>query len=144
MGEPFEQPEPLEAMLGSLRAWTKGLARPIDYLCYSGMSLRRITGRWPSIVGHLDALVAGPYIESRGTAPLRGSSNKKVSLLTDLGRQRYAHVEHDCGEAMAKIQVQIDKKHIWMIGTPSPGDLDRLTNLCAERGLDLGAVSWKA
>jgi len=138
-GEPFEQSDALAELLVALRAWTDARADPVDYLCYSGLPLRRVREH-AAILAQLDAVIAEPFVRTLEAAPLRGSSNQSVAALTPLGTARYGTLP----EMPKRMQIQVAPEHIWMIGIPDSSDLAKLENLCATKGLKLGKVSWRA
>jgi anaerobic ribonucleoside-triphosphate reductase activating protein len=139
-GEPFEQAPALAELLARLREWTDTLGRPVDYLCYSGMPWRQVREH-TDVLGRLDAVIPEPFVHTLPAQRLRGSANQQVIALTELGRARYAEAPEGDSRRM---QVQVEPGRIWMIGIPASGDLARLEKLCADRGLTLGAVSWRS
>ncbi len=79
-GEPFQQPEPLLALVQALSA------AGLSILVFSGypLAVLREQTLGPEILRHVDVLIAGPYVQGRhcGTG-LLGSSNQRIHLLTD-------------------------------------------------------------
>lgn len=141
-GEPFQQPEPLAALLAELDRWRGG--RPVDLLVFSGYAWSRLAGRGDcaEALARCDAVVAGPYVERRNTgAALRGSDNQEIVTLTELGRQRYAGSAALHAPAM---QVSLDGDLVRLIGIPRRGDLDRMRTGLATRGIATEAVTWLA
>jgi anaerobic ribonucleoside-triphosphate reductase activating protein len=43
-----------------------------------------------------------------------------------------------------RFQVVADGQRLWFVGIPHRGDLDRIEQACAERGVSLAATSWRA
>jgi hypothetical protein len=72
----------------------------------------------------------------------RGIANQPLIPLSPLGRERYAPYLHHQVERRP-FQLVVDDERIWGIGIPGPGDMDRLEQQCAERGVQLGGVSWR-
>jgi anaerobic ribonucleoside-triphosphate reductase activating protein len=138
-GEPFEQADALAMLLARLREWTAALPQPVDYLCYSGLPWRRVREH-EAVLAHLDAVIPEPFVHTLPGAPLRGSHNQSVVALTPLGHERYDNLP----EQPRRMQVEVDTTRVWMIGIPAPDALTKLEKLCAERGLALGGVSWRA
>lgn len=138
-GEPFDQPAALEALARGLR---ERLARHgVDILVYTGYSLARVVADHPAALTHVDALVTEPY-RQQARPPLRwrGSGNQRLVPLTDLGRARYAaHVD-----APADTGLQVDARdgELRLIGVPRPGDLRRIEQGLAARGVALEGCSW--
>lgn len=141
-GEPFDQPQALSVLLTGLRQWASTLDRPFDLLCYSGYPYRLLRKRFPHILAQLDVLIPERFIEDRPGAPLRGSDNQPVMVLSDLGRQRYGGAGLDAlgGKRM---QMAVEAKRIWFIGIPAPGDMQRLELRCRQLGLLMGSCSWR-
>lgn len=139
-GEPFDQVEPL----GALVEWLRGAFAPgkVDILVYSGYRHDVLAVEHPELVSAVDALVTGPYRPQAGGVPLRwrGSANQKLVIMTELGRQRYA--AHLDAPADTGLQVDVRDGAISLIGVPRPGDLARLEQGLARRGIALDDCSW--
>ena len=144
-GEPFDQPKALGALLDGLVHWRRASGQTFDILCYSGYRLERLRKDHASLLKQLDALMCDPFVEALPTLrPWRGSDNQRLVALTALGHERYdAHVDVASGEPK-RFQVVADGKRIWFVGIPHRGDLDRIEQACAERGVSLAATSWRA
>jgi len=143
-GEPFEQDEALEALLIALRQWTDTLSLPVDILCYSGMPYRVLQKSFSNVLSHLDVLIPEPFLERQPTAHLRGSSNQRIVLLSDLGRSRYGDMGKDCLQEK-KFQIEVEPDGgIWFIGIPERGDMERMEAYCASRGMLLHGHSWRS
>lgn len=143
-GEPFEQPEPLAALLDKLASWRTELVRPFDILCYSGLPLRRLETQYPELVARLDALIPEPYLERRARRePWAGSDNQALVLLTPLARERYETMSTG-DEQRKRFQVTVTGRAIWLIGIPDRGDLEAVREACARDGLLLKDISWRA
>ncbi len=144
-GEPFDQPQPLKRLLDGLHLWRKSLVQPFDILCYSGYRLEKLRKEHARLLDRIDALICDPYVDTLPTErPWRGSDNQRLVPLTELGRERYgAYTESAHGEPK-RFQVVADGKRIWFVGIPHRGDLARIEAACAERGVSLGATSWRA
>ncbi len=139
-GEPFEQPEALSYLLMELRRWTDALPESVDYLCYTGLKQRVVEEEYPEILHHLDTIITEPYSYKLPTASLRGSSNQKLLMLTDLGKERYGRL----GPTLEKnFQFAVDEDHIWFIGIPERGDMSRIEHNCRARGLTFQHASWR-
>jgi len=135
-GEPFQQPDGLAALLAELDRWRGD--RVMDLLVFSGYAWPRLSSLHS--LDHCDAVVAGPYIERRNSGlPLRGSDNQEIVALTPLGRQRYGDPDALPGPAM---QACVDGDVVRMIGIPRRGDLDRVRDGLAARGIAGEAVTW--
>jgi anaerobic ribonucleoside-triphosphate reductase activating protein len=144
-GEPFDQPKALGALLDGLIRWRRASGQPFDILCYSGYRVERLRKEHPRLLERLDALMCDPFVEALATErPWRGSDNQRLVPLTPLGHERYdAHVDAAPG-GPKRFQVVADANRIWFVGIPHRGDLDRIEQACAERGVSLAATSWRA
>ena len=144
-GEPFDQPKALGALLDALVAWRRECGLEFDILCYSGYRVEKLRKDHPRLLGRIDALMCDPYVESLATArPWRGSDNQRLVPLTALGHSRYDAYVDTAGEERKRFQVVADGSRIWFVGIPHRGDLDRIEQACAERGVSLAATSWRA
>jgi anaerobic ribonucleoside-triphosphate reductase activating protein len=138
-GEPFQQPAALTALLAAVRAWRADRARPFDVLVFSGYAWSRLRGE--AALAHSDAVVAGPYVERRNTgSALRGSDNQRIVALTELGTRRYGD---PAALSPARLQVAVDGDTVALIGIPRRGDLDRMRERLAARGIELETVTWQ-
>lgn len=144
-GEPFDQPKALGALLEALVRWRRTSGQTFDILCYSGYRAERLRKEHARLLERIDALMCDPFVEALPTArPWRGSDNQRLVPLTALGHGRYdAFVDVAPGESK-RFQVVADGKRIWFVGIPHRGDLDRIEQACAERGVSLAATSWRA
>lgn len=143
-GEPFDQPEALEELLGGLERWRSACDAPVDILCYSGYPLTRIRARFPELLARLDVIVPEPFRRNREGAMLRGSDNQSVLALSDLGRERYDDEGPRDRDGRPRLQVDVDDSSIWYIGVPARGDMERLEVLMERRGVRQEQVSWRS
>ncbi|GHU23318.1 radical activating enzyme [Betaproteobacteria bacterium] len=141
-GEPFDQPQALNAVLDGLLRWKKRARLSLDLLCYSGYPLKILQARHAGLLRKLDALIPEPYAEHLPEGGLwRGSANQPLITLSPLGAQRYA--DKDGMAASKRMQLAVEEGKVWMIGIPGREDMARLEALCAARGLDFNQVSWR-
>jgi anaerobic ribonucleoside-triphosphate reductase activating protein len=142
-GEPFAQPAALLALLQALHDWRTASGLNFDLLGYSGLPWPHLQAEFPAILARLDALIPEPFHAHQPTRLLwRGSANQPLLPLSPLGEARYAPYRHR-ESARRPFQVVVDAERVWGIGIPGPGDLERLEQHCAERGVRLGAMSWR-
>jgi anaerobic ribonucleoside-triphosphate reductase activating protein len=140
-GEPFDQPLALAALLDALCRWRAHARLSIDFLCYSGYPLRMLETRHAAILEKLDVLIPEPYVATLPQGGIwRGSANQPLCLLSSLGEKRYANLPDSPRKTM---QIAPENGKLWMIGIPARGDMAALEALCAQRGLRLGALSWR-
>ncbi len=134
-GEPFQQPDALEALLRGLRNIARG---DKDILVYSGYPWEQIAPRVTGWEGLADALISEPFRAEAGQSLVwRGSDNQRMNLLTALGRARYAEwVEAARATLPQALDIFFQDGEVWMAGIPSPGTLENLRIRLAEAGFD--------
>jgi anaerobic ribonucleoside-triphosphate reductase activating protein len=131
-GEPFGQPEALRELLLGVRRQSRG-----DILAYSGYPLEQLD--LSRFTGLIDALVSDPYDETAPqTLVLRGSDNQRLTLLSALGRERFAALarkRRDDPDDSKALDVMFDADGgIWMAGIPRRDDLSRLREILRQQG----------
>lgn len=84
-GEPFLQPEALEAL--TRKAWERGLSTIVFTGYTHDELLAAHNPLWDEVLSHTDVLVDGPYVEQQRSfrQPMVGSDNQRFIFLT----QRY-------------------------------------------------------
>jgi anaerobic ribonucleoside-triphosphate reductase activating protein len=149
-GEPFDQPE----ALGALARWLRERFDPdrVDILVYSGYAHETLVAEHPGVVAGLDVLITEPFraqahapAHAQAGAPQpqlrwRGSPNQRLVAISDLGRRRYA--EHLDAPADTGLQIDVHDGTVRLIGVPRPGDLARIEQGLARRGIALDRCSW--
>lgn len=144
-GEPFEQPEALGVLLDGLTSWRQEAALPMDFLCYSGLPMARLRRDFGGLLSKLDAVIPEPFVRTRPTDQLwRGSSNQVLVPLSETGRERYGQFVQGQPAEKRNFQVQVESGRLWFIGVPSQGDMEKLEEACAARGITMESVSWRA
>lgn len=130
-GEPFEQFEALLALLRGLRQRSSG-----DILVYSGYPLEALQDQLLQAQGLIDGLISDPYQEQAAqTLALRGSDNQRLTVLSDLGRERLGSFERPLQPADKALDLMFDAAgSVWMAGIPRRGDLLRLRDLLQDQG----------
>jgi anaerobic ribonucleoside-triphosphate reductase activating protein len=142
-GEPFAQPEALLALLRALHDWRNDAGLHFDILCYSGLPWQRLQRDFAPILTLLDAVIPEPFQAQQPTRLIwRGSANQPLIPLSPLGREHYAPYLHLEVERRL-FQLVVDPDRVWGIGIPGLGDMERLEQQCAQRGVQLGGVSWR-
>jgi anaerobic ribonucleoside-triphosphate reductase activating protein len=144
-GEPFDQPQPLAALLTQLAAWRTTARLDFDILCYSGYPLKTLEKQHAKLLTRLDALIPEPYADGRPLGHLwRGSDNQTLVPLSERGRARYeASIAAPQADSEKRMQVSVEDGKLWMIGIPHRGDMAALEDLCRQRGVQLNQVSWR-
>ena len=139
-GEPFDQPDGLLALLASLRERLEG-----DVLVYSGYEFEALQARHGAVLALIDALISEPFDEAQLTdAPLRGSANQRLHLLTALGAARFAGLDTVARAVAAPLDVVTGPDgSIWIAGVPRRGDLARLAHILANRGFSLATSAGR-
>ena len=88
-GEPLDQAEALAALLADVRSRPR--LAGLDVLLYTGYAFSAVSRRHQAVLALVDAVISGPYVESR---PSRhrwmGSGNQVLTLLTQRARERFA------------------------------------------------------
>lgn len=130
-GEPFDQPEALEALCQKLKRRFAG-----DLLVYSGHPFANLTQDFVSILQMCDVLISEPYqVATPQTRWLRGSDNQHLHLLSPLARERYGE---DANTRLWQEQRQLDLVEtdgdLWLAGIPAPGMLSKLEEALTRRG----------
>jgi anaerobic ribonucleoside-triphosphate reductase activating protein len=140
-GEPSEQSAELVALIQTIRAHVATRAPTIDVLMYSGLTWRRLVKEQPELVASVDAVIPEPFVAALAPGGRwRGSSNQPLMLLTDLAQERYAGIDD---AAAPSFQIVVDGGHLWTIGVPRPGDLDRVLDIAAAHGVTVQDTSWR-
>jgi len=129
-GEPFEQPEALEALLQAWRAQASG-----DVLVFTGLAFAAVEPWLDAHPGLVDAVMAGPYVrEAPQTLALRGSDNQTLHRLTDAG-QRFAAYDRAAQPVDRRLDVMFDVEGgAWFAGIPARGDFQRLRSALKAQG----------
>lgn len=129
-GEPFEQPEALEALLRGWRARKSG-----NVLVFTGLAYAAVEPWLETRSGLVDAVVAGPYQrETPQTLALRGSDNQTLHVLSDAGRA-FSSYERAAGPEERRLDVMFDAQGgTWFAGIPARGDFQRLRSNLKEQG----------
>jgi anaerobic ribonucleoside-triphosphate reductase activating protein len=135
-GEPFDQPAALLELILGVRSSPE--LEDLDVLIYSGYTFRALRRRYASILGRIDALISGPFVEGEPTTlPWRGSGNQRLHLLTARARDRFGRV------SAHHLQVSADGGQVWITGIPQRGDLDQFLEQLKARGVEVRDVSWR-
>lgn len=139
-GEPFQQPDETAQLIEAARAtWPVGEA--MDALVFTGYAAAAARRRAPGLWAVADTVIAGPYRRDRPSPhPLLGSANQTIETNTALGEARMATV----ARARPSLQLAVVEGAVSLVGLPDPGDLDRLRDKLATRGIHLPTVSWDA
>lgn len=137
-GEPFQQAEPLSALIDEVRAiWPSSELDVLVFTGYAENAARRIS---PALWACADIVVAGPYRADRPSAhPLLGSANQTIHVRTPRGESSMERL----GLATSHVQVAEQDGTLHLIGMPKPGDLDLFRKRLAQRGVSFDAVSWE-
>jgi anaerobic ribonucleoside-triphosphate reductase activating protein len=144
-GEPFDQPDALDALLAGLRAGFNGGfnagfngAFNGDILVYSGYPIERLRRALTRLDGRIDALVSDPFDATAGDRlSLRGSDNQRLHRLTALGEARFAEFDTPDRTPRALDLMADAAGPLWLAGIPRRGDLARLRRTLAAAGTQL-------
>jgi anaerobic ribonucleoside-triphosphate reductase activating protein len=132
-GEPFQQAESVADVLAAVRA-----ARPeIDSVVFTGYDAAVARRRSVRLARLVDILVAGRYDRSQPSdQPLLASANQRL-VTSDRGAVRLREL------TSIRVQVAADGEDLFVVGLPQPGDLGRLQDALASRGVALSGASWR-
>lgn len=135
-GEPLQQATAVTAVLRGVTT-----RRPaLDVLLFTGYPPTVARSRGAGVLDRCDVVVAGPYRPgTTGAHPLLASDNQELLVLTERGRRRLAQLP-----VRRPLQVTAHDGDLYVVGLPGPGDLERAEELLRERGVELGAASWRS
>lgn len=138
-GEPFDQPLEMLALLAGLRERFEG-----DVLVYSGYRFEVLEARHGDVLALIDVLISEPFEAAQPTdAPLRGSANQRLHLLTPLGMTRFASIDA-AGRMSAALDVVTGADgSVWIAGVPRQGDLDRLALILRGKAISLATSAGR-
>lgn len=143
-GEPFKQPEALALFLKGIRKWANELSHPIDILCYTGLSFKDVKKHHGSLLDLMDAVISEPFVHTLPVASLRGSANQNIISLSTLGQERYANIDASHSMTGKRFQVSVDEDHIWFVGIPERGEMQKIETECRKNGVLFNAASWRS
>ena len=144
-GEPFDQPEALEALLVALRQWLDGRADPgadfgADIIVYTGYDEPVARDRCSAAFSLADAVIVGPYRAGEPGTAWWGSGNQRLIARNEQLAQRY----HDAlSQATGEVQVSVADEGVFIIGIPRQRTLARVESKLAAAGIRLEGVSWR-
>ena len=144
-GEPLDQPEALEALLGVLRQWLDGRADPgadldADIIVYTGYDEAAARDRCSAAFSLADAVIVGPYRAGEPGTAWWGSGNQRLIARNEQLARRY----HDAlSQATGEVQVSVADEGVFIIGIPRPRTLSRVESKLAAAGIRLEGVSWR-
>ena len=136
-GEPFDQPEALQALVRGLH-----LRADQGLLVYSGYPLERIRGTLDELDGLVDAVISDPFeLSAPQTLALRGSDNQRLNLLTKVGQQQFEEFDRPLAETERSLDVMFDDAGtVWLAGVPRRGDMLRLRDLLRAQGHEVATT----
>ena len=139
-GEPFDQVDGLLSLLAGLRERFRG-----DILVYSGYAFETIRTRYGGYFSLIDALISEPFDETQQAgAPLRGSANQRLHILTPLGASRFAALaSNEPALGMRLDVVEESDGSVWIAGIPRQGDLSRLAIALEGQGIRLSTSAGR-
>ena len=128
-GEPMLQAGALASLIEQLRR-----RRPsLDVICFTGFLWKDLLARAflgetgiECLLGQVDVLIDGPYIESLNNGRgLRGSTNQVVHRLTERGRR----LAYDFENAPRQMEIHVGNGQYLAVGIPPDGVLVAIDNL---------------
>lgn len=143
-GEPSDQAAAVIALLERLADWSSFRGDPVDVLLYSGRTQRWLESERPELLAAVDAVIPEPYLDDRRVGGIwRGSANQPIVAFSALGRARYGSIPKK-EPAAPPFQIAVADGAVWFIGIPRRGDLDRVVERAATRGVLIGEASWRS
>jgi len=140
-GEPTDQPDALRALLDALSP----RRADSDILVYSGKPSAQLEQECPWLWGRVDLLISEPFAaDESANCALRGSANQRVYRCSSLAERRYptGSFEETYGQQRQQISIHVDNTSVWMVGIPKVGDLARMRDALADRGVSAVRTSW--
>lgn len=131
-GEPFQQAEEVAELIESVHE-----VDDLDVVLFTGYEATIAHRRSERLAQVVDILVAGRYDRTQPSdQPLLASANQRI-VTSDRGARRLTDV------SATRLQVAADEGDLFVVGLPQPGDLDRLQQALAARGVALAGASWR-
>lgn len=140
-GEPFHQETGLAGLVDEIRQIESRHGLDLDILVYTGYPFGEVAAR-TGVTDKIDVLVAEPYDVTRPGSGLFGSDNQTLHLLTERAKNRYSDVWLQSHAHPTSMQVSIFGGEMHATGLPRRGDLERLEQGLAARGVSFRSVSW--
>jgi anaerobic ribonucleoside-triphosphate reductase activating protein len=141
-GEPTEQADAVTELIDLTRKGVSGIPgrESLDVLLFSGCQMEVVRDRFPQLWKQCDITVCGPY---RSDLPRSGalvaSSNQILTCVTELGVRRMAALD---SQSSGQMQVVVDDGRVSFVGIPNPGDLTRVREALAKRGVVVAGATW--
>ncbi len=140
-GEPFDQADALDGLLGALRSWLDRRGAPsADLLVYTGYEESQARELAAGAFELADAVIAGPYRAGQPGTRWWGSGNQRLITRDDDAAARYRSALR---EARPELQVAVEQGQVFIIGVPGRGALAQVETRLADAGVGLGGVSWR-
>lgn len=140
-GEPFQQQDALVATLREIRSIQARLIAEWDIVLFTGYPFEEIAHN-NAVLGQIDLLVAGPYVQALPMAPMRGSKNQTLHHLSELGNARYSDLWLEGPGQAARMDVALAGNDLVFAGLPTVGDLPRIEQALSNRGVSSRGASW--
>ena len=140
-GEPFDQPDALDELLGALRGWLdrRGVSSA-DLLVYTGYDESQARDISAEAFDLADAVIAGPYRAAQPGNRWWGSGNQRLITRDENVAARYRSALR---AAPPELQVAVEQGQVFVIGVPGRGVLAQMETRLADAGVRLGGVSWR-
>jgi anaerobic ribonucleoside-triphosphate reductase activating protein len=137
-GEPFQQPDAVAEVIEGIRAHDNS----VDVLVFTGYAESAARRRSPKLFAAADAVIAGRYEQDLpATNKLLATSNQALVINNEKVRPEFDAWLQD-GDT-TRLQISVNEDEMFLVGLPAPGDLDRLRQSLAQRGVELEGVSWQ-
>ena len=140
-GEPLDQADALDELLGALRGWLDRRGAPAaDLLVYTGYEESRARELAAGAFEIADAVIAGPYHADQPGTRWWGSGNQRLITRDDGVAARYRLALR---EAPSELQVAVERGQVFIVGVPERRALAQMETRLADAGVSLGGVSWR-
>lgn len=128
-GDPFEQAEDLEILLGYISEIST------DIIVYSGYKYDFLSKKYPSAMKKIAVLIDGEYIEEKNdNCFMRGSSNQNIVILASEYKKKY---EDYLKNSENEIQNFTSADGVISVGIHRRGYNDELNGLMNKMGLEV-------
>jgi anaerobic ribonucleoside-triphosphate reductase activating protein len=138
-GEPLDQYEPLCDFIELLQARCREQNHSLDTLLFTHHPSSLVKTDFPRAWALFDALICGKYrADLASETPLVASTNQELVILNPAVEQHY----HQVSKA-PRLQAFLMDGDLIFAGIPLRGEMDRITQSLADKGVEFQSVSWK-
>ena len=136
--------EPTDQAAALVEALTRLTPLP-DLLLFTGRTHAAAQAVAPALLDLATCVVAGPYRPDQPPAEslrrLVASGNQTLHFSDTAAEARYRAWAAGPGP---DLQVLADDRDLFLVGLPRAGDLEKFRKRMAERGVEMGGMTWRA